>query len=854
MMLTRYISREVRRRPGRAILTLAGIVIGVQALVAIPLTIQTTRHAQRDLFEGLTGKADLEVVPSGQGGFSPALEFRLADVKGVSAVVPVIQSAAAIRGPSGLVPVLALGVDFERGDKARDYALVAGELPKNQRRVLLEKSFARSLGLETGAKLWLLSPSGVAELQVAGLLEPRGVAAVNGGAVAIMPLVTAQQIFGLEGRVNNLNVVLDDGVDAKRVTQELSTRLPAGLTVQVPAARATLAQETTANTERLLTILSITSLLAGAFVILNSFLMSLGERRHALAILRALGATRRQITRLLFLEALGFGVVGTAVGIPLGLGAAYVMAHLMSQFAGLSIPEFRITAGPIVLAGLMGPGVAVLATYFPAKDAGRRSPLPELRRRPEAGLSQDARPKRWPVYLGFGLLALFAVVYALILSGRFPGRGFAVILPACLALVLLGGALAMGVALAPLLRLTERLLRPVLGVEAGLAVRQLRRHPTRTSLVVGVMVISVVLSVGFGGAILNSVRDARQEMVRIFTSVDFLVIPTPVSGTELLPVAMPEAYADAMAKLTGVRRVSKGTVFPTRAAGHQIKIFARSCRVGEDTGFRFVGGSEEEVREGLRREEEVREGLRRGEVVIGTALSRRTGLGPGDGISIETRLGPRVFKIAGLAADYNAGGMLALMEWDHAKRFFEMEGARYVYVTAEPDERSNVERRLQVFCEEHNLLLHSRVEFVGAVDRLVNGVIGCAWALLALVFVVASLGVTNSLTMNVLEQTRELGILRAVAMTRRQVGKMIVCQALAIGMISIVPGVLLGVLLSLAAIHAHYALVGLRISYGLEPALLIGCVAMALIVAVAASLPAARRAGRLAIIRALRYE
>ena len=252
--------------------------------------------------------------------------------------------------------------------------------------------------------------------------------------------------------------------------------------------------------------------------------------------------------------------------------------------------------------------------------------------------------------------------------------------------------------------------------------------------------------------------------------------------------------------------------------------------------------------------EEVLKGLRRGEVAIGSALAQRAGLDPGDQITIETRQGARPFTIAGLLADYTAGGMVALIEWDHAGQFFDIEGARYVYVAAEPGRRADVDRRLRAFCDEHNLLVHSRANFAKVCDEMLDGVLNSAWVLLALVFVVASLGITNCLTMNVLEQTRELGILRAIAMTRRQICRIVLAQALAIGIISTLPGIGLGVLLGYAMTNANYAIVGVEIPYVLEPALLLGCVGMALVVAVLASWPLARRAGRLTIIRALQYE
>ena len=273
-------------------------------------------------------------------------------------------------------------------------------------------------------------------------------------------------------------------------------------------------------------------------------------------------------------------------------------------------------------------------------------------------------------------------------------------------------------------------------------------------------------------------------------------------------------------------------------------LFLRSCRPGEDPGLRLADGVDAEVRRGLRR----------GEVVLGTTLAQRTGLERGEQISIETRDGPRSFTIAGMARDYGAGGMIALLEWDYAKPLFNMEGPQYLYVVAQPEARAEVDKRLRAFCDEHNLLVHSKEGFTEAIDEMMAGLIGSFWVLLALVFVVASLGITNFLTMSVLEQTRELGILRAVAMKRRQVYKMILSEALAMGMIGVIPGVLLGLLLGYAVTHSNYTIVGLRVPYVLETGLLVGCVVVALAIAVLASLPPARRAGRLTIIRALQYE
>src|SRR5205807_569538 len=249
----------------------------------------------------------------GMGGFDERLAERLAGVSGVRAAVPVIQTPAAILGRSGAVPVLALGVDPTRDGAARDYQLRSGRGLDEASGVLLEAGFAAGQGFELGQPARLLTAGGLTQLPVVGLLEPYGPAAFNGGAVALPAPGEAQGRFGMTGQVNTVRLVLVDGADPRQVEAAVGRLLPAGLFVQEPAARGAAGRDAMNATENGLATLSVSSPVAGAFVILNAFLMNLGERRRQLAILRALGATRRQITRLLLREALLLGLAGTAL-------------------------------------------------------------------------------------------------------------------------------------------------------------------------------------------------------------------------------------------------------------------------------------------------------------------------------------------------------------------------------------------------------------------------------------------------------------------------------------------------------------------------------------------------------------
>jgi putative ABC transport system permease protein len=360
--LWKYTLSEMRRRPGRTVLTLLGIVIGVTAVVSISLTTATTRTAYGRMFDALAGRASLEIVAEGLGGFDEKIAARIESVRGVKAAVGVIQSPTVLSGPSSGVGAVVLGIDPSSDGNVRDYHLQKGRLIKDGNEILLEGGFARAqqLDLEKIARILTPFPTpvgpSVAELRVVGLLEPRGAATFNGGAVIVMPLPTAQRLFGLKGQVTSVQIVLASDADRREVEKAIREFLPPRLTLQTPATRGEIAQDSLASTEIGLGTLSIVSLVAGAFVILNSFHMSLGERRRQFAILRAIGATRRSLTYLLLREAMLLGIVGTILGCMGGWALSLALHRVMRQLLGVALPEPEVSLSPFLIAFVLGPG------------------------------------------------------------------------------------------------------------------------------------------------------------------------------------------------------------------------------------------------------------------------------------------------------------------------------------------------------------------------------------------------------------------------------------------------------------------------------------------------------------------
>jgi putative ABC transport system permease protein len=840
-MLWKLSAGEIRRRPGRASLTLLGIVIGVAAAVAISITVQTARRVHSDMFEQLTGKAELEVVAEGLGGFDMSIADRLREIPGVRTAVPVVQSPAAAHGKSGAVPILCVGIDPELDQATRDYHLRAGRMIGTDDGVMLESGFAKAQGFSLDRPVRFLTTSGVTSLPVIGLLESEGPATFNGGAVAFMPLTTAQRLFALRGQLNSVQLVLNDKSAAPAVEVDVRKILPPGLNVQSPGARGELGRESMASTEQGLASLSVSSLVAGAFVILNAFLMNLGERRRQLAILRGLGATRRQVTRLLLREALLLGIAGTLLGIPVGLALSFALRAVLAQLLAVTLPALRLNAEPFLMALALGPGMALAATYFPARRAGQRSPLQDLLQK-KADRAETIR--MWPAYTGVVILALVVLFAIGIKTGWLPARVVTHLQAPTLAAFLVGCVLIVPLFQMPLTRLAAVLLRPLFGGVGGLALRQLSRHRTRTALTAGVLMVAVVFAIGFGQSLMNNMRHLNDWFEKIIIA-DFFIRgtwPDPTVNITTAPVS--ESLIPEVAAMEGVADVDYVNFIPARVNDQTAVVVAWSFTKEKPLTLALEEGDADTVRRGLKQ----------GDVVLGTAVGHRLGVGIGDTVSLDTRQGSTKLNVIGTASEYTGGGMALYMDWHVAQKLFEINGVHAILVNANKGAKDNLKAALTSFCDQRGLLLQSNDEVHRTLGKQLEGFLGFLWVLLSLVFVVASLGVVNTLTMNVLEQTREFGVLRAIGMKRMQVAKLIVTQALALGVISLLPGVLAGIMLAYLVNLVTYPLIGHPVPFELSPWHIGGCFLIALTIAVAAALLPARRAARLQVVEALQYE
>ncbi len=835
MALLKFSLRELTSRPVRVALTALSIVIGVAAVVSVSIATKTTRAANQQMFAAVTGRAALEVVAEGGGSFPVSVASELDQLDGVQAV-PLIRRFTIVYLPDKKVRVQALGIVPDRDRLVRDYDVTEGKMVGPGTGVMLDATFAKGLGIGVGDQLKMLTRSGMKRSEVVGLMQPRGGSAVAEGGMLYMSLGLAQARFKLPSSIDSVQLVLDEGVDVEAIQRAVAKTLPVGISVRQPNMRSQLADETMLATEQGLQLATAFALVIAAFIIFNTFQMAVGERRRQLGILRAIGATRRQVSLLILREGILLGLIGTVVGTAVGIFGAKLLTQGTEQLLQTTMPPIQVTILPFVLAIVFGLGLSLAAVFIPARRAGRLSPSEAMR---VVAPGEIEAPKRSITIVGIVVMIGAAIALAGCILGWVPIEASV----ASSVVLLVGMVLVLPALLPRISQVVERCLRPVFGIEGRLARRQLVRHQGRTAMTVGMLFIAIATGVGMANTIIDNVRDVEQWYQQAIVG-DFFVralMPDMATGQA---ADMPDGLDATIKSIPGVEDLDTIRFVKATSAENSIVVVIREFNQDRQVYFDLVEGEGSHVLNGLPE----------GEVVVSSVLAQRAELSAGETIPLETRQGTRQLRIAGVANDYLAGGMTIYMHRTVAEDLLDVQGVDAYIIQADNTKLPEIEAALQTLCTEHGLLLQSYTDLVRFIEQMMNGVVGSLWALLALGFVIAAFGLVNTLAMNILEQTREIGVLRVVAMTRRQVRRTILAQATMMGLIGLAPGTIMGLLVAYLINLSTLPTTGHAILFVFRPWLLVACFIGAItIVVVAACLPA-ERAARLKLVDALLYE
>lgn len=828
--------REIRLRPGRAGLTLASVVIAVAGVVAVTFATQTTRRAFDEIYQTIAGRAALEISADVGESFDESLLDAVSAVPGVEAAVPLIQRRTVMYVGRKGTQLNVLGIDPKLDRFVRDYELESGKSLAEASGVMLNTDVARNLGIKLNDRVDLLTRRGMVKTQVVGLYKLRGTVVTGQGAVLLMRLPAAQAAFKAPKKLDAIQVALVPGTDEASVQAEIAKLLPPGVTVHPPAARSSMAIETSLSTEQGLSMARAFSLLVAVFIIANTFLISVTQLRRQFGIMRAIGALRRQIARLVLVQALILGAAGTALGCLLGLVVANYLVRAMGALYSTTLPPIELTATPFLLAAVFGLGVSVVGALLPARKAAHLSPVEAIHAELPVAIEGVAR---WLVVTGALLVVICGSVLAASITGRIP-MGAAVWASVAL---LIGIVLMLPLGLYPLSRAAAMILKPWMRVETRLACRQLLRHRSRTTLTVGVVFVAISTGIGLANSVIDNVQDVRNWYRKTIVADFFVRAMNPDMATGQA-ADLPDALDAEIRQAPGITGIEAVRFVSAKAAGEQVIMVVRGFADATLHDFDLVSGDAQTIRDRLRA----------GETVIGSVLAERAGLKVADSISLQTEQGEQPFRIAGVTNDYQAGGLTMYVEREVAQRLLDVGGVDAYVIKADPAKRQEVQDALHKLTEQNGLMLQSFSDIQQKIEGMMAGVVAGLWGMVVLGLIVAAFGVANTLMVTVLEQTREFGLLRAIAMTRSQIRRTILAQSLIMGLLALVPGVAAGIGVAYLIHLATLPVIGHAVRFVPHPTLIGGGLILGFVVVTFAAWLPAERAARLELTEALRME
>jgi putative ABC transport system permease protein len=872
MVYWKFAWREIRQRPSRPLLTLLSIIIGVGAVVAVSITSGTSRRAFDAIYKTVAGRASLQLSAPVGTSFDAKVVEKVRSVPGVEAVAPLIQRYVMLYiGKKKHYRVVALGVDPAEDQKVRDYEIVAGKSLADAPGVILEKTFARNIGREVRRDLIEVCPPMLAnteqiglivafdyaiaiamhemestvELQVrrgrfltpvVGLFTSTGTAATGQGASLMMSLDSAQSLFKARGKIDSAQIVVRSDADEAKVREEIAAILPTGVTVERPPTHSSLAEETSLSTDQGMRMSRAFSLLVAVFIITNTFLINVTQRRRQLGIMRAIGATRPQVAGMMYREAFMMGIVGTAIGSVLGVIAAHFLTIAMGTLYETTLPAIQLSATPFLIGIGCGLGISMLAAALPARKASHLSPLEAMR---DVLPEEIEGASKWLVVTGI----IIIVTCLALLIGSITGFLPMLIAVWAAILLLVGVVLTLPIALRPLSSFAAFALRPILAVEGRLARLQLLRHHSRTTLTVGVVFIAISTGIGLANSIMDNVANVEHWYKKAIVA-DYFVRATAPDMATGLAADLPDNIGPEIQKIPGIKSMDAQRFVKVKVNGldESALIVARDHSAPGVPDFDIVKGDPDHLRDQLMN----------GEVALGSVLAERAKYKVGDELTLETEQGPKKFRIAAIVNDYLAGGLTVHIERNVARRELGIDGIDAYLIKADHERLPEVRKALEAIAAENGLMVQSNSEIQQKIDGMMAGVVASLWAMGALGLLVSAVGVTNTLTINVLEQTREIGLLRIVAMTRAQVRKTVFTQAMIVAILALVPGILAGVAVAYLINAAMQPVIGHSVTFTLHPWLLGGgLVAGMAVVSLAAWFPS-DRAARLDLPTALR--
>lgn len=787
---------RVRLMPVQTSLSALGIALGVAVLAAVAVVNHSIMSGVSATVEELAGKADLQIT-AGSSGFAESTLTKTRELPEVASATPVLEQIVSVFGPDGKRErVMLMGIDLVGSEDAnfRNYNSPDLEAVRRDQlgflnathNILLGREVAQRLGLKVHDKLRIGVAGGVQEFEIWGLVQVDGGGRAFGGSIALMYYPAMQAAFARADNIDRIDVAIAPGTTVEQATAALQRHLGDELTVQPPAERGARLKKMLLSIRVGLIMASLSALLAGAYLVFNTSMISVVQRRRELGVMRALGGTRNQLVRLLTIEGVLVGMIGSALGVLIGvLMSSGMLTQTSSVVSELYIQQgvTEVHIDPLVLSicFVIGVVTTAVAARLGSQRASEVLPVEALSSARELRFGAPKHGLSKVELLGLGLLLSTWPLMQLPAVDRVPFGPLTAIMTS---------AFGVQAFLPRLIALTRRVwaapARGGWGASATLAVDSVFRDVGRSAAMAAGMIAGVSLVISLA-TFVTSFVSGLNDWIEQSLAGDLLVTSgTSIGGGSSRNTPLADSLGNELLSVPHVKQVR-----PVRSVELQfreqvvkltstdIAMFARSARLevleGGDTAA-------------------VVEQLKQGAIAVSENFSRAFDVHPGDKLSLTTHAGAKSFVVAGVLVDYTSDlGVIILDRATYVAHWADSRVDTYeLYLTprASPEAvRSQIDHQLG---ERFDLFVLTNREFRAEVIRSASQVVQLMRVLEVLTMLMAALGLMTTVLASVMNRIREIGVFRAIGMLRRQVAKMIVLESLFIGSIGSIFGILLG--------------------------------------------------------------
>jgi len=836
--------RYLTARKQRMVLTTLAIVFGVTILFGMNSLLPGMFNAFRHTMITSAGKVDLTVSSASNNPFNQDALGIVSAVDGVDASTGVLQRnvqiPASLGGATdpltGSAAILLTGVDPATAGSVRRYTVDDGRFLENgdDLAAVISYNMARKLDLKPGDTLTLPSSEGTTELEVVGVRGQFDAAIVD---EVFVPLSAVQRILHLPGQLTSIDILLNAGADQGAV----ETSLLQALGDQFKLGAVEVGNELTAMLglgKNIMWLFGLMALAMAAFVIFNTFRTVVAERRRDLGMLRAVGASRKTVMQLILTESILQGVAGTLIGLILGYLFAYVtlkaLEPLAQTYLRMSVGAPVITLENLLSAVVLGVGFTLGSAYFPARSAMKVTPLEAIRPVPQA---VERRNTRQRAIIG---LVLTVVSVAGLLLGGLQVASFSMLL------FLVGLVLVIPVVVKPVADIFGKLINLVYARQGNLAQGNLKRQPGRASVTASAMMIGLAVTIAMIGLV-TSMKFGFMSYLDKSLGADYLLMPESLVLGGGNMGAAPE-FASELEKIDGIDSVTSLRLAASSTDNTALQVIGIDpLKYARVSGLEFNSGDEQSAYAAMQNGRAI---------IINGIFSSSSGTKIGDTITLMTAEGEKPYRVVGIAMDYlNAKLATGYISQANLQQDFHITTDVLIMANrTDGADSADVDAAMNAAVKKYPAFtLVDSAEFKAEQMKTLDMALSFMYALTLMLAIPGLIAMINTLTINIIERTREIGMLRAIGSTRRQVRQMVLGESLLLSALGTSLGIVVGIFLSYYMLKA-LQITGFKLDFYFPGVGILAAVAVGLLFGVLAALIPARQAARIPIVEALRYE